>query len=206
MKWNSKEVWESEYKSGRWDYLNQLEQLARYSVIAGYFQFFKRGGSILDVGCGEGILQERLGPSTYSRYMGIDLSSEAINRASRREDEKTSFICKDAGNFIPFEQFDAVVFNEVLYYFDDPLRVLEAYKWCLKEDGIFIVSSSSDERSTAIRRRLKATYHAVDEVTATNGPKSWTCTLFFPFSTKDSQPGSVDRSSQPNLTEMGRRF
>ena len=65
----TKEVWESQYLNGDWIYLRQLEQLARYSVIVGYRQYFKHGCSILDVGCGEGILQEKLSAHGYSGHI-----------------------------------------------------------------------------------------------------------------------------------------
>ncbi len=62
----SKPDWEQQFKNGEWDYIKQLDELAHYSIIAGYFQFIKQGCSILDVGCGEGILQMRLSPHAYS--------------------------------------------------------------------------------------------------------------------------------------------
>src|ERR671915_311901 len=52
--------WDSEYAAGDWDYLSDLEQAARFSVIAGHIQVLKPGASILDVGCGKGTLRERL--------------------------------------------------------------------------------------------------------------------------------------------------
>lgn len=122
-----REVWISQYQSGYWSFMKELDELARYSVIAGYFKYFKHITSILDIGCGEGILRENLDPTSYSKYVGIDISDAAIRLASQKEYLKTSFIAADAANFIPKEQFDAIVFNESLYYFDDPLLITEKY-------------------------------------------------------------------------------
>src|SRR5262245_50731925 len=67
-------VWESQYRNRYWDFLTGLEEVPHYSVIAGYLRFLKPGGSVLDVGCGEGILQTCFGSGAYSRYVGIDWS------------------------------------------------------------------------------------------------------------------------------------
>lgn len=168
----SKEVWESQYLNGYWNFLNQLDELAHYSIILGYIRFFKYGGSILDIGCGEGILQEKLTLYDYSKYVGIDISEAAINQASRKRNDKTFFINADAANYAPIESFDVIVFNEILYYFEDPLKVVERYESSLKENGIFIVSLYMTERSLAIWRRLKDAYLSVDEVQITNRSKN----------------------------------
>ncbi|HEY2662863.1 MAG TPA: hypothetical protein VGI47_00885 [Candidatus Binataceae bacterium] len=57
--------WEKEYASGQWSYMKGVDDLARYSLIVGYYDFFKAGGSILDLGCGEGILQQKLAGCGY---------------------------------------------------------------------------------------------------------------------------------------------
>jgi 2-polyprenyl-3-methyl-5-hydroxy-6-metoxy-1,4-benzoquinol methylase len=113
----SREDFELQYSSGRYDYLRGLSELVHYSVLIGYCHYLKPAGSILDVGCGEGILQERLEPGKYSRYIGIDISHEAIRRTSHRQDARTLFITADVLTYIPSERFDIIVFNECLYHF-----------------------------------------------------------------------------------------
>jgi len=162
-------IWESQYRSGHWDRLRQVDQVAHYGVIVGYFKYFQYGGSVLDVGCGEGILQERLGPYVYSKYVGIDLSAEAIRRASSRSEvQRTFFIRANAASYTPGESFDAIVFNESLYYFEDPLKVVKRYERWLKKDGVFIASMVENGRHTNIWRRLEAVYAVVDETKLTN--------------------------------------
>src|SRR5262245_51695956 len=56
----SKERWDEEYASGRWDVMRRSDELARYSVLAGYLRRLHPRGRVLDVGCGEGILLEHL--------------------------------------------------------------------------------------------------------------------------------------------------
>lgn len=171
--------WEAEYSGGRWDYLEDADELPRYIMLAGYLRHFKEGGAVLDVGCGKGILQERLGPGAYSRYLGIDISEAALASAARRQDARTSFLRVEAESYVPEVLFDVVVFNETLCYLNEPLEVVERYIRALKDDGIVIVSSyAASERTMAVLGRLRAAYSLLDEVTVTSGTKSWICSVF----------------------------
>jgi 2-polyprenyl-3-methyl-5-hydroxy-6-metoxy-1,4-benzoquinol methylase len=80
-----------------------------------YYTHYRPGGSLLDVGCGEGVLQRRLRALGYARYLGIDSSEEAIARAQTERDARTEFRCADAETYMPQDRFDVIVFNEVLY-------------------------------------------------------------------------------------------
>ena len=164
---------------GTLDRLKQPGQLAYYSLIVGYFQYFTGGGSILDVGCGIGTLVERLGPLGYSRYVGLDLPGEPLRVASRKTDEKTVFRCADANTYTPPETYDAVVFSESLYYLDAPLKVVQRYERCLERDGVLIVSMVAFPGADGYWRGLEAAYRVVDEATVTNKSGiSWTCKVF----------------------------
>jgi len=177
----SGDAWDCQYSAGLWSYMEQLEQLARYSVIVGYLQYLKPGGSVLDIGCGEGVLLKKLSPHGYSRYMGIDISEVAIDKASRKQDEKTFFIRAEAENHIPTESFDAIVFNETLYYFDDPLDVIGKYVHALREYGILIISTfAASKRAVSVLKQVKAAYFLLDEVKTIHEPKFWICSVFVP--------------------------
>src|ERR1700732_1328614 len=120
----SQELWNQEYAESRWRYLEDVRELAHYSVIIGYYTYSRRGGSLLDVGCGEGILQRRLRECGCGRYLGLDGSQEAISRAEAKRDAHTEFRCADAETYELQESFDVIVFNEVLYYFANPVAVV----------------------------------------------------------------------------------
>ena len=124
--WHPESRWDSQQAGGKWDYLGGLEELAHYSVLAGYALELKPGGDLLDIGCGEGLLRERLHPSAFGRYVGVDFG-EAVRSAARRADDRTSFVIADMHDYVPDRSFDTIVFNEVLYYFRDPVAGARRY-------------------------------------------------------------------------------
>ena len=85
-------------------------------MLVGYLRYFSRGGAILDVGCGEGALAQKLPLEDYSRYVGIDFSRAAVDKASRLGLAKATFATANAEVYVPEGTFDAIVFTEVLYY------------------------------------------------------------------------------------------
>ena len=93
--------------------------------------------------CGEGVLQQHLKPHRYHRYLGIDFTPEAISCASKSKDEVTDFAVADATNFSTDQRFDAIIFNECLYYFANPIKIVGRYSKFLDEDGVFIISNFS---------------------------------------------------------------
>lgn len=166
-----KELLDSEYSSGVWDYLRDVEELSRFSVVAGYCHHLKERGSILEIGCGEGVLQERLDNRKYSRYVGVDISAEAISRAAHKQDEKTFFVAEDAEAYTPDERFDVIIFNECLEYFTDPPRLVTRYDGFLKEDGIYIISmfvGLDTARTRRIWKMLETVYKAETETRVSN--------------------------------------
>ncbi len=177
----SQDQWDLEYSSGRWTYLGAVSQLARYSIIIGYCHHFKPGGAILDVGCGQGVLQQKLAPLGYNRYLGVDCSAEAIRKAEARQDAKTHFVCADALSFAPEQTFDAIVFNECLYYFAQPLEVIRRYEPYLAPDGIFVISMTCIPSTLVIWKMLAPFCTTEDEVRLWNrADRSWVIKVLRP--------------------------
>lgn len=166
----SQSRWEIQYGSGHWKYLFGVNQLARYSIIAGYCMFLKPGGRILDVGCGEAVLLDRLGKDSFSEFVGIDISDVALSRARERGKPRATFLKEDVENpsAALSGKFDAVVFNEILYYCSKPLEVMRIYERYLNDRGIFIVSMHRQIKHFFIWKRLEKVYPILDEVTVQN--------------------------------------
>jgi len=174
----SAQTWEAQYAAGRWDFLGQLPELARFSVLAGYIGHLQPGGAVLDVGCGQGLLLRRLPNPAYSRYVGIDLSASAIAIAQRQQPERAAFFAADCETYSPADLFDVIVFNEVLCCLHDPLRTVERYMRSLTPGGLLLVSMCTAARGSAtILWRLKRAYTTVDEVRIVHGERkvSWIC-------------------------------
>jgi SAM-dependent methyltransferase len=146
---------ELEWVNGVWDYLGRPHELARYSLLAGYYRYFVKAGSrILDVGCGEGLLRAQL--DHFSEYIGIDISATAVRRAGERwNDERTSFIAGDI-NMAP-GIFDAVFANEIMQLLPDPGAFVQGVFDVTAPGGYFLVSIHHD---TPRNRRL---WRDVDE-------------------------------------------
>jgi SAM-dependent methyltransferase len=129
---------------------------------------------ILDIGCGDGQLVTALREAGgYRNYLGIDLSTIAIERAGRNADETTRFLAADAERFETAQRFEAIVFNESLYYFTDPLGGAERYRALLEPGGGFVLSMFSSQRSLAILRALRRRYRVVEERTEEGRRGTW---------------------------------
>jgi trans-aconitate methyltransferase len=107
--------------------------------------------------------------------VGIDLSNEAIGRTERWQDEKARFYCADVGSWRTDERFDAIVFNESLYYFKEPLSILDRYASYLSESGIFVISMHGLRPwNQHLWKMISAVYPTIDEVGLSNGSgKCW---------------------------------
>jgi 2-polyprenyl-3-methyl-5-hydroxy-6-metoxy-1,4-benzoquinol methylase len=177
----NKEVWDKQYSGGEWDYIGRLQESSRYSVISGYITLLGKGGALLDVGCGEGILYDRI-KHLACAYTGLDISEVAIGRLQAQHKEVAAkFLTADADLYVPTSLFDLIIFNESLYYLQQPLEALKRYATALRPNGFLIVSSYMESRrARAILRDVKISFDVVDETKTTQGSTSWLCTVLKP--------------------------
>lgn len=174
-------IWERQYGQGKWQVLNDQSEVARYSVIGGLIKHFIQKGTMLDVGCGEGVLVEYLKQAKYKTYVGIDLSKVAIRQATKRLTKNTKLIAADAQEIVFKEKFDVIIFNESLYYFDNPWKLMTKYTSYLEKKGIFLTSFyTSNLLANLIWRRIKKKYKAISEVRLSVGHKNWVINIFQP--------------------------
>lgn len=164
--------WEREYASGRWDYLREAPELPRYSVIAGYCRFFGPAERVLDIGCGEGLMADWLGTVGFGAYVGIDLSEKAVAAARGRGLPKTDFLVADAEAFEPDGRFDAIIFNEVLYFLDDPAAQLGRYSRALADGGVLVVSLYDSVAALRVWPLLRRGFETLDRVHVRHATKA----------------------------------
>jgi 2-polyprenyl-3-methyl-5-hydroxy-6-metoxy-1,4-benzoquinol methylase len=186
-------IWEEQYRSGHWSFLREVDQMARYDVIAGYIEsLMSRDASVLDVGCGEGLLLDRLRVAPYSRFVGIDISPTAVEQAREKRLPRSVFLCADAADFVVDEDFDVIIFNEVLYYFPDPLALTRKYYRRLKPDGLLITSFyGGSDRARAIAKALKKLYRSIAAVEINSREKSWLVDVFAAEKRGAVAPGEI---------------
>jgi 2-polyprenyl-3-methyl-5-hydroxy-6-metoxy-1,4-benzoquinol methylase len=165
----SSQAVDDEYARGRWNYLGDLQEMPRYAAIGGYCRHSGDLSSVLDLGCGTGVLRRWLPKEEFS-YVGVDLSNTAIETARRDwTDTRTKFVAMDAALFRPDRKFDAIVFNEVLYYFEQPAEVLTSFAAFLEKNGKFVISLWDSAESRLAWRRSRSSLDVVDEVQIRHG-------------------------------------
>jgi len=103
-----------------------------------------RNSKILDLGCGDGSLVEKLSTQGYSNVMGIDTSTEQINIAISRGlggvevADALDFLRKGGAN-----QWDVILMVDVLEHFstDEGLVLFEAVQFALSPGGTVIAQT-----------------------------------------------------------------
>lgn len=171
--------WNAEYAAGGWSRLGNLDELAHHSVLAGYQRKLKPGGSVLDVGCGEGLLRQQLGDAC-GLYLGIDFA-EPIRLATVHATEHTRFMVADMHEFTTTERFDAIVFDESLYYYHDQVTGLRRYTAMLAPHGVLLVSMHRTARTAVVWAQIAQAFESLDEVEVTNrNGVAWTVKALVP--------------------------
>lgn len=141
--WRRRRRWNKQYRKGRWESLKSDLEAHRYFQIRDFLlKYAKDNPSILDLGCGDGVLNERLEGYPYNYFLGIDFSSVSIEKAVAKGLPNAEFKAIDVIKFKPERHFDVIIFNEVFYYIPDSekVRVMELLFDHLNDGGIIITS------------------------------------------------------------------
>ncbi len=171
------EQWERQYADGHWQRLEHIHELPRYGAVAAYCREAAPGPAVLDIGCGEGLLLRHLTADHETHYLGIDISVTAIEAARRRYRQAT-FLTTNVQQYQSGERFDAIVFNECIYCFSDPVALLTHFTGMLTNHGIIVVSCYDSPRTRKVWKQLQR-FNALDttRIHSERGT-SWTIKLF----------------------------
>ena len=148
--------------------LDSIDEFAHYMVIAGYVHYLFESPTILDVGCGPGRLAELLAPFSFTSYLGIDLSTEAIKRARLREQTRARFRVVDLNEWNPRGRFSVIIFCESLNYAIHPVTTLLRYGRALERNGAIIVSLYRHRNHGRIWRNADRYFRTADSTTVVN--------------------------------------
>jgi demethylmenaquinone methyltransferase/2-methoxy-6-polyprenyl-1,4-benzoquinol methylase len=108
---------------------------------------------VLDIGCGEGLITERIG---VDRAVGLDLSKEALKEARRRL-PRAKLVLGDAQN-LPFKDnsFDAAVCSEVIEHNPEPGKILKEAARVTKPNGKIVVTIPDERNIEMVKAAAKS--------------------------------------------------
>jgi SAM-dependent methyltransferase len=110
------------------------------------------GERVLDLGCGDGALTEKIARSGCSVY-GADASFAQVAAARRRG---LHVFVMDGRHIALHRAFDAVFTNAVLHWIQPPEKVIEGVRSCLKPGGRFVGEMGGKGNVGMIRAALHA--------------------------------------------------
>ena len=133
------------------------------NYILEYFSDMK--GTLLDVGCGEGLILERLIQETQLECYGIDISPLAIELAHQHGVEK----CEVAGVFDLDKTFDHIFVGDVLEHTEEPETVLRKMHDLLNPGGTILISVPMQKKKYIGDRHLFTLASALRLISGTFG-------------------------------------
>jgi ubiquinone/menaquinone biosynthesis C-methylase UbiE len=140
-----KDILRSSYDKSAFSYDEKFRdiQYPKYeNIIPKHIEALKKAGSILDMGCGTGLLAEYLGLSGVDagRITGTDFSDGMLSVARRRGIRCVK--CDIADMDFPEDSFDAVLSFTVMRIFEGPdePEIVGGVKRILRDGGLFIVT------------------------------------------------------------------
>lgn len=144
---NTPAYWDEIYR-GEWEagvILSLRDYGEMHEIIVG---LVPPGSSVLDVGCGPGILCRRIAEYVAeTQVTGVDFSPYAIGRNAERDAELgVEYLCLDVRSDLGRleSRFDVVTMCEILEHLDDPDEVVAAAIELLRPGGLFILSCPHD--------------------------------------------------------------
>ena len=167
--------WNHQYAAGDWEMLKAPGEHARFDACITLLRRHAAGGSLLEIGCGEALLQRRLAPEDYRRFVGVDISDVAITRAQAFADHRVRYLVADMRELELDEKFDAVIFTESIYYVPHCDQLLRNYGRFLKPGGVFVISIYRNKSSAATWVEIHLAAAPIDRVTSTNETGAWDC-------------------------------
>lgn len=101
-----------------------------------------KGMKVLDLGCGHGALSIKLAELGAGQVVGLDLNQDRVEFSERnlasefpQFRDRVHFVCQDAGDLTPDEQFDLIVSKDTFEHVNDLPGLVEQLHRLLKPGG-----------------------------------------------------------------------
>lgn len=138
-----------------YDGLYAEEQRRKYALL-GWSALLKDGRSVLDVGCGSGLLLEKLS-SMAGLLVGVDASRRMIFKAKRRVGAhgNVDLVLADS-DFLPFRDgvFSCVLSFTLLQNVPNPLTTVKEIVRAAQSDSVLVISTLKEARPGESLRNL----------------------------------------------------
>ena len=176
---NNKQVaWDKQYSAGNWEILKSPLEDERFDAVNNVMLSFANNASILEIGCGEGLLQAKMEQRAYAEYVGIDISAVAIKSALRHQNKSTKYLHANMEVFTPRKKFDIIIFTESIYYSDNPVLLFTRYLNFLRPGGRIITSIYETDENLQVINDLQALYQPVATKVTVNERGKWYCDVY----------------------------
>jgi ubiquinone/menaquinone biosynthesis C-methylase UbiE len=114
--------------------LHEKEQAIKFMLIKEHLKI-KKGDTLLDVGCGTGLLSEYF----ESRIVGLESSSEMLKKA--KIEERVADYVRGKAEYLPFKDksFNCVICVTAIHNFDSPKKALLEIKRVSRGSGAITI-------------------------------------------------------------------
>jgi len=125
------------HKSQSWFYRSREQYLLSFAKI-------KRSDTVLDIGCGSGMVTRKIAEKVGCRVIGVDRSEDCIQHANKRSKNKKNikFVVGSMEN-LPFmdNKFDVIIASHIIEHLKDPENALCEVRKKLKKSGRLIITT-----------------------------------------------------------------
>jgi ubiquinone/menaquinone biosynthesis C-methylase UbiE len=118
-----------------------------------------QASSLLDIGCGRGMIAEHISDTTGCSVMGIDYIPEAVLQASRRtegKNERLQFLTADLDHLeLGGRTFTAILSIDSIFFGQDLIATIEKLKGLLKPGGQMAIFCADDLKPALQQNALR---------------------------------------------------
>lgn len=138
---NTKKFWDEIYSSGKY----QSTEVERHiDLVNQVIRFIKPNSTVLDVGCGSGLLIKTLIDQKNCRCTGVDISEVSINIIIEIGAQGYVTNLPSLPNELKDRTFNYITILETLEHLERPEQTLNAIRRLLKPDGLLISTVPDD--------------------------------------------------------------